>query len=105
MAHITMSWYVQCAEDKCYKEEQDLGEEHNAIEWMEMNGWYYQRPDINTGDGEDIRCPTHHPHRGLEEDDECPNCFNGTLEDQGDEVLICRGECGQFFKKIPETKE
>lgn len=33
---------------------------------------------------------------GLEAEDECPNCFNGTLE-QGEGELICRGECGAIF--------
>jgi hypothetical protein len=26
--------------------------------------------------------------------DECPVCKNGTLEETGDEFLVCRGECG-----------
>lgn len=34
----------------------------------------------------------------LEEDDECPNCHNGTLEKQGHDVYVCRGECGAFFR-------
>lgn len=38
------------------------------------------------------------PAQGYEEDDECPNCRNGTLEESGDD-LVCRGECGQIFKK------
>jgi len=33
----------------------------------------------------------------IEEDDECPNCRNGTLELQAPDVYVCRGECGAFF--------
>jgi len=34
----------------------------------------------------------------FEEDDECPNCHNGTLELQAPGVYVCRGECGAFFR-------
>jgi hypothetical protein len=34
----------------------------------------------------------------LEQDDQCPNCHNGTLEKQGPDVYVCRGECGAFFR-------
>jgi len=37
----------------------------------------------------------------VEEDDECPNCHNGTLEKlekRDHDVYVCRGECGAFFR-------
>lgn len=35
--------------------------------------------------------------QGLEKEDECPNCKNGTLGlEEGS--LVCRGECGEFFE-------
>lgn len=45
----------------------------------------------------------------LEEDDECPNCNNGTLEKHPEmaDVYVCRGECGAFFRgplKNPTVK-
>ena len=46
------------------------------------------------------------PETGLdwpEEEGECPNCHNGTLEATEDNRLVCRGECGQFFKNIGEV--
>lgn len=44
----------------------------------------------------------------LEEDDDCPNCGNGTLGLE-DNHLVCRGECGHIFKGFsrpsPHIKE
>ena len=34
----------------------------------------------------------------LEVDDECPNCHLGTIERTGDDLYVCRGECGAFFR-------
>lgn len=36
----------------------------------------------------------------IEQDDECPNCHNGTVEKHPEmpDVYVCRGECGAFFR-------
>jgi len=44
----------------------------------------------------------------LEEEDECPNCKNGTLElgsHQHEKVLYCRGECGGMFRRVKQYRE
>jgi len=44
--------------------------------------------------------PTNHLLYPLEENDECPNCHLGTVEQvKGmEDVYVCRGECGAFFR-------
>lgn len=34
----------------------------------------------------------------IEVNDECPNCHLGTIEKTGDDLYVCRGECGAFFR-------
>jgi hypothetical protein len=56
----------------------------------------YRVPDINNY----LQVP-------LEEDDECPNCNNGTMEKHPEMEDVCRGECGAFFRgplKNPTVK-
>ena len=34
-----------------------------------------------------------------ESENECPNCYNGTVELNEDNELVCRGECGAILDR------
>lgn len=78
-----------------WTEEDEAAARKAAFRLLHANTFEGTQTRVITTDGELIwdSNPT-----GLMADDECPNCQNGTLEDQGD-GFACRGECGAFFKK------
>lgn len=41
----------------------------------------------------------------VEEDEECPNCKNGTLEVNEAGEVVCRGECGAVIRKGVDDRD
>jgi len=85
---------VMWNEELCIREIVDVGVHPPYVDCVMVKGlheWFPIQgvviPDINN-----------HLLVPIEEDDECPNCRLGTVEKVGNDVYVCQGECGAFFR-------